>query len=192
MSPNVRFFVPTAVSLWDAEQVNGLSQHVWFPPWSLEEVWWCGGALLVTLPVISLEFKAHLTAEILHPIWFALGEWWSAASDDLASTVTQPQPSWDLLGWAGPQSEGKAANKCPTYVETPSRLLENHSGWSWLRECQECAKLSSRQTGATLKNLFNTFLLTTWFHMYYLIILISSLFFYNVENSKNKEKPLIE
>ena len=26
------------------------SPHVWFPPWSMEEeVWWCGGALLVTL-----------------------------------------------------------------------------------------------------------------------------------------------
>ena len=37
--------------------------HVWFPPWSMEEkVWWCGGALLVTLSVICLEFKAHLTS----------------------------------------------------------------------------------------------------------------------------------
>jgi hypothetical protein len=42
-----------------------------------------------------------------------------------------------------------------------------------LRECQTCAKLSSRQRVATLKNLkckiyfdlFNTFLVTTWFHV---------------------------
>ena len=27
----------------------------------------------------------------------------------------------------------------------PARLLEKHSRWSWLRECQECAKLSLRQ-----------------------------------------------
>ena len=33
-------------------------------------------------------------------------------------------------------------------------------------------------------------LVTTWFHMCYFIVLMSSLFFYNVENSKNKEKPL--
>ena len=40
----------------------GWSPHVCFPLWSMEEVmWWCGGALLVTLAVIYLEFKAHLT-----------------------------------------------------------------------------------------------------------------------------------
>ena len=32
------------------------------PTWSMEEMWWCGGALLVTLSVIYLEFKAHLTS----------------------------------------------------------------------------------------------------------------------------------
>jgi hypothetical protein len=31
---------------------------------------------------------------------------------------------------------------------------------------------------------FNTFLVTTLFHMCYLIVLMSSLVFYNVENSK--------
>jgi hypothetical protein len=66
-------------------------------------------------------------------------EWWSAASDDLASTIPQPQPNWDGLGWVGPQNEGKADNKCSTYMGTPSRLLEMHSRWSWLKECQECA-----------------------------------------------------
>ena len=42
-------------------------------------VLWCGGALLVTLLVIYLEFKAHLTiiptqhsAALHHPICFAL------------------------------------------------------------------------------------------------------------------------
>ena len=54
-------------------------------------------------------------------------------------------PNWDGLGWVGPQREGKAANKCSSYVGSPSKLLEKHSRWSWLRECQECAKLSSRQ-----------------------------------------------
>ena len=32
--------------------------------------------------------------------------------------------------------------------------------------------------------LFNTFLVTTWFHMWYFIVLMSSVLFYNVENSK--------
>ena len=39
-------------------------------------------------------------------------------------------------------------------------------------------------------DLFNPFLVTTWFHMCYFIVFMSSLLFYNVENSKNKEKPL--
>ena len=61
-------------------------------------------------------------------------------------------------------------------------------------------KLSSRQRVATLNNLkykiyfdlVNTFLVTTLFHMCYVIVLMSSLLFFNVENSKNNEKPLNE
>jgi hypothetical protein len=37
---------------------------------------------------------------------------------------------------------------------------------------------------------FTHFLVPTWFHMCYFLVLMSSLFFYNVENSKNKEKTL--
>ena len=95
------------------------------------------------------------------------------------------------------QSEGEAANKCSAYVRTPSRLLEKHSRCSWLRKCQECGKLSSRQRVATLKNLkykidFELFKL---FWLLYdsicvILVLMSSLFINNVENSKNKEKPL--
>lgn len=35
------------------------------------------------------------------------GQWWSAALDDLTSTITQSKLSWDGLGWAGQQSEEK-------------------------------------------------------------------------------------
>jgi hypothetical protein len=74
------------------------------------------------------------------------------------------------------------------------------TSWSWLRECKEYAKLSSRQRVATLKNVkykvffvfLNGLLVTTWFHMFYFIVLMSSLLFYNVSNIKNKEKPLNE
>ena len=61
-----------------------------------------------------------------------------------------------------------------------------------MRECQECAKLSSRQRVATLKNLKYTLicltlsLVTTWFHMCYFIVFMSSLLFYNVEDRKEK------
>ncbi|CDQ96925.1 unnamed protein product [Oncorhynchus mykiss] len=37
--------------------------------------------------------------------------------------------------------------------ELDRRVKEKHSRLSWLRECQQCAKLSSRQRVATLKNL---------------------------------------
>ena len=53
MSPNLRFWVG----------VN-------FPPWRMEEeVLWTGGALLVTLSVIYLEFKAHLTSMATTAFW---------------------------------------------------------------------------------------------------------------------------
>ena len=147
----------------------------------------------------------HYSAAIRHPIWFAI-----RGTIICFSTVSQqdndpthlhailPRRSvmeccirWPglhnhttstQLGWVGLQSDGKAANKFSAYVGTPSRWLQKHSRWSWLRECQECAKWSSRQRMATLKNLkynLTLFLVTTWFHMCYFIVLMSSLLFYS-------------
>ena len=41
-----------------------------------------------------------------------------AASDDLTSTITWPQPNWDGFGLVGLQSERKAVNTCSAYVGT--------------------------------------------------------------------------
>jgi hypothetical protein len=73
--------------------------------------------------------------------------------------------------------------------------LEKHSRWSRLRECQEWAKLSSRQRVATFKNLKYILICLTLFWlihdcMCYFIILMSSLLFYNVENTKNTIKTM--
>jgi hypothetical protein len=73
-----------------------------------------------------------------------------------------------------------------------SRWLPHEAGW----KNAECAKMSSRQRVATLKNpkykiyfdLFNTFLVTTWFHLCYFIVLMISLLFYNVEIVQIKKK----
>ena len=80
-----------------------------------------------------------------------------------------------------------------------------NSFWEVVGESGEEAKAiesadKKMQTVATLKNLkykiylslFNTFLVTTLFHMCYYIALMSSLLFYIVEPSKNKENPLNE
>ena len=133
MSPNLRFLVPTAVYLWDGEKVNGCSLHVWFLPWSMEVVvWWCfAGEVVSDLFRIQGTLNQHGYHSILQrytipsglslvSFVFPTGQWpktppgcirviWprsrlmSAASDDLASTITQPQPNWDGLGWVGPQ-----------------------------------------------------------------------------------------
>ena len=67
------------------------------------------------------------------------------------------------------------------------------TSWSWLREWQECAKLFWRILNIKyILICFYTFLVGMWFHMSYYIVLMSSLLFYNVENSQKKEKPLNE
>ena len=102
---------------------------------------------------------------------FAWGNWhwpcirWSGLHNHPTSL------NLDDLGWVGLQSEGKAANKCSAYVGTLSRLLENHSRWSWLRECQGCARLSSRKKGGYFKesNITNIFWFVQHFFGYYMI-----------------------
>ena len=90
--------------------------------------------------------------------------------------------------WFSQTQWGKKFHKWTFKYGTPVNwnAFQVTTSCSWLRECQECAKLSSRQRVATLKNLtykiyldlFNTFLVTTWF-------LMSSLLFYNVKINKN-------
>ena len=111
------------------------------------------GLVLVGLWYVFQQDNDPIHLRAVKGLFDQEGEWWGAASYDLASTITQPQHNWDGLGWVGPQTEANAANKCSAYVGTHSRLLEKHSRWSWLTECQDCAKLSSRQRVAILNNL---------------------------------------
>ena len=120
-------------------------------------------------------------------------------SDGVLQQITWPPQSPDLnpIEMVWDKLDGKVKEKQPTNAQHMWELLqdclEKHSRWSWLRECQECATLSLRQRVATLKNLkckiyfelFNTFLVTTWFHMCYSIVLMFSLLFYNVVGVSN-------
>jgi hypothetical protein len=132
---------------------------------SHREAWRCDGALLVTLSVIYLEFKAHLTsmattAAICHPIWFAVSgtiicfstrQWPQDTSRlcngyltkkesdwELASTITQPQANWDGL-------DRRVKEKQPTSAQHMWELIQDCSKSIPGDECQECAKHSSRQ-----------------------------------------------
>ena len=111
-------------------------------------------------------------------------------SDGVLHQMTWPpqSPDLDQIGMSWTAEWRKSSQQVLSIVGTPSRLLEKHSRWSWLRDCQECAKLSSRQRVATLKNLKSkTYLdLFDTFVGYYMIpyvlfhSLMSSLLFYNV------------
>ena len=118
---------------------------------ALEEVWWGGGALLVTLSVIYLEFKAHLTSMATrtmtqHTSRLCKGYLVKKESDRVLHQMTWPpqSPNLNPIEMVWDESDCRAKEKC---AATHSRLLEKHSSLSWLRECQERAKLSSRQKG---------------------------------------------
>lgn len=111
----------------------------WFHPPCLCQMQerWVWGALLVTMVTYSKSKALLSSMATCHPIWFALSgtiicfltgqwpqthlqameglferEWWSATSDDLASTMTWPKPNWDGLGWVGPASAQHLLQDC--------------------------------------------------------------------------------
>ena len=170
-----------------------------------EELWWWGGVLLVTLSMIYLEFNAHLTSIVTTAFYsdtpthlvvlsgtiicsqqdndpkytsrLCKGNLTKKESDGVLHQMTWPPQSPNLnpiegLGWVGPQSEGKASNKCSAYVGTASRLLR-FAGW------ENAKSVQGKETLLLL-------------HMCYFIVLMSSLLFYNVENSINKDNLLNE
>jgi hypothetical protein len=59
---------------------------------------------------VGLSFYFQQDNELTH-LQAVLGlfdqerEWWSAASDDLSSIVTQSQPNWDSLGWVQKETD---------------------------------------------------------------------------------------
>ena len=85
-------------------------------------------------------------------------------------------------------------NKAHLLIEMHSKWLPHEAGWENAKSVQSCHQVKGGyfEESQIYVDSFNTFLVTTWFHMCYFIILMSSLLFYKVEKSKNKEKPLNE
>ena len=194
---------------------------------SYREAWMrrCDGALLVTRLVINLKFKAH-NQHGYHSIlqWYAIPSglrlvwlWPNPSPGCVRASWPRRRVMECCIRWLGPHNHPtsnqlrwfgmswaaewrRSSQQVLSICGNSFKLFQvKHSRWSWLRECQARAKLSSRQRVATLKNLkykicfdlINTFLVTTWFHMCYFIVLMTSLSFYNEENSQNKENEYV-
>jgi hypothetical protein len=136
-------------------------------------------------PHTSRLCKGYLTKKqsdgVLHQMT------WPPQSPDLNSI----ERVWDELTAVGRKSSQQVLSICGNSFKT----FGKHSRCSWWRECQECAKLSSRQRVATLKSIkYILFCLKLFWllqdSMCYFIVLMSSLLFYNVENSKKSRKTL--
>ena len=154
---------------------------------------------LHTLGILSTSFTWDVFPTVLKEFPHMLSTCWLLFLHSAVQLI--PNQLNGSIGQIAVTQPGGVLGHCPVEKQmiVPLSTFQVTTSWSRLRECQECAKLSSRQRVATLKNLkykihfdlFHTFLVTTWFRMYYFIVLMSSLLFYNVENIffLNKEKP---
>lgn len=137
------------ISRWTAPQIrvlscrrrfDGVGMLCWWHCWgfvqtcrSVEPPWlpWQQHAILAGLSLVGRSFilqqepwpQTHLWYE--WGLFYKEGECWSAASDDLASTVTWPKLSQDSLGWDGHQSKGKGAKKFSVSLGNPFKTVEN-------------------------------------------------------------------
>lgn len=121
---NVRSLVSLAVSLCDAEKVNGLYMHG-----SHQEAWRrCDG--------VGVLCWWHCWRFIQTPPGCVRAVWRRRRVMECCarrSGLHKPEPSGDGLGWDWLQSECKRTNKCSTSLGSPSGLLENHFRWNGIQ-----------------------------------------------------------
>ena len=97
---------------------------------------------------------------------------------------------WDEL-------DRRVKEKQPTSAQHMWELLQDYwksipceAGWENAKGVQSCHQVEGYLIqNSNMKYILiclTLFLVTTWFHMCYFIVLMSSLLFYNVENSKTK------
>ena len=111
---------------------------------------------------------------------------WCIRWPDFHYHPTSTQLRWFGMSWTAEwrKSSQQVLSMCGNSFKTVGKVFLTKLVERMPRECQECGKLSSRQRVATLKNLKYILI-----YMCYFMVLMSSLLFYNVENSKNKENP---
>ena len=109
----------------------------------------------------------------------------------LRNQPTSTQLRWFGMSWTVEWRKSKSS----AYVGIPSKTVGKTFLMKLVEWMPRVCKAVIKAKGGYFEeyiylDLFKTFLVTTWFHMCYFIVLRSSLVFYNVENSRNKEKHL--
>ena len=102
----------------------------------------------MTRLVIYSEFKAHLTSMATTTF--------CSASEDLASTITDLNPIemvWDQLGRRVKEKQPTSAQHLWEVLQDVWKTIPGDDLMKLTERSQECAKQSSRQKGATLKNI---------------------------------------
>ena len=99
--------------------------------------------------------------------------WWQLCTLLAFSHPTHPRPS--QLGW------GRVMQHSITLLIGQKALTQSGGV---LGHCP-VDKQMTVPLSKIYFNLFNTLLITRWFHVCYFVVLMSSLLFYNVENCKN-------
>ena len=115
---------------------------------------------------------------------------WSPQSSDLNPI----EMVWDELDRRVKEKQPTMLSICGNSFKTVGKLFQVKPVKRMPRVCKAVKAKGGYFEESQIKNIFGLFNTFWLLHdsMCYLIILMSSLFFYNVENSRNKEKPLNE
>ena len=202
MSPNLRFFGANRCVFGRRRVGERKMMHVWFPPWSMEEVvWWCFLLLfLVTLSdlfriqgtlnqygyhrilqryaipsglrLVGLSFVFQQDNDPKHTPRVCKGCLTKKESDGVLHRKTWPPHSPDLnpIEMVWDELERRVKENQPTSAQ---HMWELQDLWKSI-PCEACGYFEESQI---YLDLLNTFLVTTWFHMCYYKVLMSSLLF---------------
>ena len=91
------------------------------------------------LHLVGLSFVSQQDKDT--HLYLTKKEWWSAASDDLTSTITQPDPKWDGLGWVGcrvKEKQSTCAQHMWELLQDCWKSIPGEAGWNNAKIVQSC------------------------------------------------------